>query len=146
MIFAGLTGVLAVPFGVDALTFVKRYGDNSACKLVRVIDGDTVVLWCPATGLERARLIGFDTPEMFSPKCKSELALASAAMLKLRWIFLNASDLTIVKQGKDRYDRALVFMATEKWPIARQMIASGHAREYSGGRRIGWCDGLEGNG
>ena len=139
MIVAGLTGVLAIPLGVDALTFIKRYGDDSACKLVRVIDGDTVMLWCPGNGVKRARLAGFDTPEMFSPQCKAELVKATAAMVHLRWIFLNAKDLSIVKQGTDQYGRDLMFMSTDQGTIARQMIDAGHARAYSGGRRADWC-------
>lgn len=120
---------------------VSAFARSSAgdCRIVSVTDGDTVRLWCPARGIEKARLTGFDTPEVFSPKCASELARGTAATWKLRWLLLTAKKVSILRQGRDRYGRTLAAVTIDGVPLRSLMISSGHARAYSGGKRGGWC-------
>ena len=42
---------------------------GDGCRVTYVVDGDTVHLACPETGEVKARLLGFDTPEVYSPGC-----------------------------------------------------------------------------
>jgi endonuclease YncB( thermonuclease family) len=112
--------------------------DGGTCRITRVIDGDTVDLWCPS-GLYRVRLMGFDTPELYSPRCASELLRAMQAKWVLRWWIWRADTVAVVREGTDRYDRALGRMFVDGAPIARRMIAEGHAVPYDGGTRQGWC-------
>lgn len=112
---------------------------GGSCRIYQVVDGDTVRMWCPARGNTSARLTGFDTPELFSPSCPSELIAAMRAKWALRLVLLRAGDVRLVREGTDRYGRALVAAFVDGEPLARRMIADGHARAYSGGLRKGWC-------
>ena len=64
-----------------AMGFRPAHAD---CRVLQVVDGDTLDLHCPGQGFVRARLTGFDTPELFSPGCASEAAAALAAQFHLR--------------------------------------------------------------
>lgn len=126
-----------LPDGALAARAMAQTG--SACRVVSLIDGDTAMIWCGAKGLERARLVGFDTPEVFSPECASEMRQGRQATAALRRLILNADQVRIVKEGRDRYGRSLIKVWTDGVPVARQMISDGHARAYDGGKRGGWC-------
>ena len=133
-------GLVVLPLGADAVNAVTGgKATTSGCRVVSVTDGDTVRMYCPGRGIESARLKGFDAPEKYSPGCTSELARAVAATWALRWMLWQAERVSLVRTGTDRYGRALVFMALDDVPVARRMIAAGHARAYDGGHRAGWC-------
>ena len=132
-------GLIALPYGADAVNLILAPKAADGCRVVSVTDGDTVRIWCPAKGIEKARIMGYDTPEVFSPSCASELARGYAATWALRRMLFGAEELTIVRRGYDRYDRVLIFMAVDGEPVARRMIDGGHARAYAGGKRGSWC-------
>jgi endonuclease YncB( thermonuclease family) len=136
-VWALLAAILALPSGVDYA--VGAGGGGAGCRLAKVVDGDTVALRCPGEGLTRARLVGFDTPEIFSPGCAEEWLAGQAATLKLRSLLWSADRREWRRVGTDRYDRALVRARLDGRDVAALMIASGHARAYEGGRRAGWC-------
>ena len=115
-------------------------GGGEDCRVVSVVDGDTVGLWCAETGSIRGRLVGFDAPEMFSPECTRELTQAVAATWALRRALWSAEEMTVRRQGTDRYGRALVDLRSDGVPVGQTLIAAGLARPYDGGRRAGWCD------
>jgi endonuclease YncB( thermonuclease family) len=137
---AAALGVLALaPLAADGLTAVFGPRAEDGCRVLRVIDGDTVTLWCPGRGAERARLTGFDAPEVFAPGCAGELAAGLAATVALRAALARAGALAVRRQGRDRHGRALVALTLDGRPLAAAMIAGGHGRPYAGGRRDGWC-------
>ena len=110
-----------------------------SCRIVSVTDGDTVRIWCPGRGRESARLIGFDTPELFSPRCAAEYRAAREAKAALSRLIRESRDIAIVREGTERYDRALIGVYIDGQPISRAMIDAGHARPYMGDQREGWC-------
>jgi micrococcal nuclease len=132
--------VIAADQGVDfffgSLARTQQVGE---CRISRIVDGDTVGLNCSGAGSIRGRLLGFDAPELFSPKCPSELVAAAQAKWALRGKLWNAHDIRIVPHGHDRYDRLLVAVYVDGQDISDAMIAGGYARPYDGGRRGGWC-------
>ena len=134
-------GLIVLPTLADGALAVARpaAATGAACRIYQVVDGDTVRMWCPGSGISKARLTGFDTPELFSPSCSSELAAAIRAKWALRLALLRADELRLVPEGGDRYGRALVAVFVDGAPLARAMIAAGHARAYAGGARQGWC-------
>jgi micrococcal nuclease len=133
-------GLMVLPFLADALGGALRPAAGAEmCRVVQVIDGDTVSLWCPARGVERARITGYDTPELFSPSCPSELLRAWKAKWQLRWLILTAGEVRSVRTGTDRYGRALVSLFVDGRNVSQEMIAAGNARPYDGGRRQSWC-------
>ncbi len=141
VIFVASVGLIVVPFVADGALAVARpiASAGGECRVIRVVDGDTVDLWCSAAGIERARLDGFDAPELFSPECTGELIAAQKAKWALRGLLFSGGDLRMERGGLDRYQRRLVTVWVGQEPLARRMIQGGHARSYGGGLRGGWC-------
>ena len=131
---------IAIVGGRDALGYLGvKVSGSAACTVTSVVDGDTVRVFCPGKGFLSARLLGFDTPEVYSPKCFSEWwagTKASWALSKHLWL---ADGVKIVLSGTDRYNRRLATLFVDGTNISTTMIADGHARRYTGGQREGWC-------
>ncbi len=145
---ASMAALGLLPHVADALSGVTLppLGNSlspsaSGCRVVEIVDGDTVTLACPGRPPERARLTGFDTPELFSPKCRDEKDSALRAKRHLGRVIGGAEHLGVVRQGHDRYGRVLVGLSVDGRPVATEMISAGLARAYDGGRRAGWCGG-----
>lgn len=139
VIGVGIVGLAVLPIAADAVGILISPKEENGCRIVSVIDGDTVRLWCPEHGMQKARLVGFDTPEVFSPNCASEFARGQQATWALRWALFRVEEMSLVRRGHDRYGRVLLFVALDGTPLARTMIDAGHARFYSGGQRESWC-------
>lgn len=112
---------------------------DGACRILRVVDGDTVTLMCGEEGMQSARLLGFDTPEKFTPQCPAEFLAAEEAGWALRTMIQQADQLTLEREGADRYGRALVRLRLDGQDVADRMTGAGHARRYDGGPRGSWC-------
>jgi endonuclease YncB( thermonuclease family) len=147
-----LCGALGLGMGVDpsrlagadwlsALTpsAMGREAPASQCRVTRVVDGDTVRARCGSAGEVRVRLMGFDTPEVFSPGCTAEKTKGDAATLALRRLIGAADRIAFDFHGEDRYGRALAVMRLDGRDVAALMIDAGLARPYAGGRRPAWC-------
>ncbi len=143
--FGGL-GLIVLPFAADMTLALARpaASEDGSCRVISVTDGDTVRLFCTSGGLVDARLLGFDTPELFSPNCASELSAAYAAKWGLRQAIWSADSVKIARQGLDRYGRTLTRVWVDDEDLAQVMIAAGHARPYGGGERRSWCTGEAG--
>jgi micrococcal nuclease len=109
------------------------------CRVVSVVDGDTLDMSCPGTGPFRARLTGYDTPESFEPGCAAEARAARRATDRLRTLVADARTIDPAIGGTDRYGRRLVRLALDGQDVGAILIAEGLAVPYSGGRRINWC-------
>lgn len=107
------------------------------CTLDYIYDGDTVTLTCGGEKIS-ARLLGFDTPEVKSPRCAAEKAHADRATLRLRALSKTGA-LTFSGQALDKYSRLLVTMKVDGQDVAKPLIREGLAVPYAGGRRIDWC-------
>lgn len=130
-----LTGCMAS----DPVSMNTAGAAPTGCRVTYVADGDTVHLACPATGEVKARLLGFDTPEIYSPRCARELAAGNQATAVLRRV-LRSGPITAARfEGNDRYGRELVRLEVGGEDLAQTMIASGYALPYSGGRHPDWC-------
>lgn len=135
-------GLIAVPLVADGVLALARpvaFGVDN-CRIIHVVDGDTANIWCAATGIERARFVGYDAPELFSPECTTELIAAQKSKWALRGYVFGASDLRMQRGKLDRYNRRLVTLSLGSASLADKMIAGGYGRAYGGGVRTGWCD------
>lgn len=134
-------GLILVPTVADLVNAALKpvAGAGETCRILRVIDGDTVTLMCPEEGLESARLMGFDTPEKYAPQCLSEFIAAERASWALRTMIQKADRLAITRDGTDRFGRALVRLELDGVDVARLMVRAGHARINTGGPRGSWC-------
>lgn len=116
-------------------------------KMERVIDGDTfearVRVWFGQDVVTLVRLRGVDAPEL-KAGCAEELAAARGARSALEEL-LGSGRLVLTEISDDKYFGrvvARVTLAGEGFPetdVAAALIAAGHARPYSGGKRAGWC-------
>ena len=137
-IWAAIWLFLLSPTIID---FLNGYlTDSSGCRVIGVVDGDTVGMHCPGTiGISKARMVGYDTPEIFSPKCFTEAVKGTLAKWTLRLALWRADRIHVLRNGTDRYGRALVRLKIDGVDVSTTMTATGMARAYAGGRRQGWC-------
>lgn len=141
VIAVALGGLVIVPTIADLVnagmkTVASVQGD---CRIIRVVDGDTVSMICPEDGMMSARILGIDTPEKYSPHCVEEFVAAEKASWALRTMIQKADRLSLTQDGTDQYGRALVRLELDGVDVARLMIRAGHARAYGGGLRGTWC-------
>ena len=142
LVIGGAVGLLVlVPTIADLVNAAMKpvSSDQGDCRVLRVVDGDTLSLICPEDGMVSARLLGFDTPEKYAPKCLGEFLAAERASWHLRALIQRADRMVLVHQGTDQYGRALVRLEIDGVDVARLMIRGGHARQYGGGLRGSWC-------
>lgn len=141
VIMASAVALLMMPLAADVINAALRPATSptGTCRVLSVLDGDTVSLWCAGRGMQRARLTGYDAPELFSPACVSELIAAQQATWALRMSIFRADRVQVDFKGADKYRRTLVGMRLDGVSVATTMIAGGHGRAYDGGARRGWC-------
>jgi len=94
---------------------------------------------CPGEGHFRARLINYDTPEIFEPRCAAEAQSGRAATERLRQMVRTASRIDTQLGGYDRYGRRLVRLCLDGRDVGATLVAEGLAHRYNGGRRPDWC-------
>lgn len=133
--------VIAAPLVADYVNgWMKAEGD---CRVVRVIDGDTLAMACAEAPQTRLRLSAIDTPELRGD-CWQERLLAVRAGLSLRWRLYLAGGIEIALSGETgRYGRALGRVLVDGAPVADRLIDAGLARPYLRGDIL-WCQKLKG--
>jgi micrococcal nuclease len=109
------------------------------CRVSSVLDGDTVELVCPGQGWMRARIVGYDSPELRSPGCEAERAAVVAAKLALGAWVRQATRVEVAVLGRDRYGRRLVDMRLGGRRVAQGIVEAGNGRRYVDRMRRGWC-------
>ncbi|HEY6919436.1 MAG TPA: thermonuclease family protein [Tabrizicola sp.] len=141
VIGVGLGGLVLVPTIADLVNAGMKSvaSAQGECRIIRVVDGDTLSLICPEDGMVGARLLGFDTPEKYAPKCLGEFVAAEKASWHLRALIQRADRLELSQEGTDQYGRLLVRLELDGVDVARTMIRDGHGRQYGGGLRGSWC-------
>jgi endonuclease YncB( thermonuclease family) len=124
-------GPLAATERVSATFTPCGPGRGSAC----VIDGDTFKL-----GDRKIRIIGIDAPELASPRCPAEAALARRASDRLLQL-LNQGPFDMVAhrlQREDRNGRDLMVIRRGDVTIGATLMEEGLAHRYIGSKRS-WC-------
>jgi len=117
-------GVPPAPHDGDTM-YVAPGADTPACSRLR---------WGK---WESVRIMGIDTPEM-NGDCASERAKAEAARAQLIEL-LGSGEVTLQRDGCDRYERTLARAQVSGRDVAAMLISEGLGRPYEGGRRAGWC-------
>ncbi|QDI74490.1 thermonuclease family protein [Leisingera aquaemixtae] len=103
---------------------------------IYLIDGDTADI-----GNDRFRLVGYDTPETYKPRCRYEKALGDEATRRARQLVHEAGTVDfIVLPGRDKYGRGLARIFLHGHDLGNILISEGLARPYRGGRRQSWCN------
>ena len=70
----------------------------------------------------RARIVGYDAPELFSPMCEAERVAAERARAVLATWVRHATATEVAFLGHDRYRRTLVDMRLSGQRVAEGMV------------------------
>ena len=116
------------------------------CELVRVVDGDTILVDCKL-GFDveirnmRLRFAGINTPESRT-RNKAEKALGLAAKARLVEILESADSIEFESHGKGKFGRVLatpyIVLNDKRSDVCQMLVREGHARLYDGGKREPW--------
>lgn len=127
---------LVAAIAAIALQVSAVHAENIASKHIHMVDGDTAKL-----NGQSYRLVGFDTPETWKPRCGFEKGLGQAATDRARVVVAKAGWVNfIVMPGKDKYGRGLARILINGKDLGDILIEEGLARKYTKGRRKSWCD------
>lgn len=115
-------------------------------KVLRVIDGDTIVIEAKYLPVElkqqlSIRVLGVDTPEKAPrAKCEAEATLAKQASAYTRGLVAKATAVEVDFVDWDKYGgRALGAVRIDGVDLTKSLINNGYGRAYNGGRKQSWC-------
>lgn len=128
LVAAGLAGALVVPRFLGGGT-----GDaDGPARVIRVIDGDTVVARLAGGRTERVRYLGIDTPEDVKPNTPVQCFSRRAARENRRLVEGRDVILTLDREHRDRYGRLLAYVhrRSDGAFVNALLVARGYARDY----------------
>ena len=115
--------------------------------VLRVVDGDTVAVDAsadmpPELARLSVRLLGVDTPEKGGrAKCPSERQAGQAATAFTKAVIAEAQHILVCDPEWGKWGgRVLADLILDGRSLSEDLIAAGHGRPYSGGRRGSWCN------
>lgn len=134
--------LLAITFHINAKP--KEYGKVIVEGVTSIYDADTFRVnikgYPPIVGQHiPIRVMEIDAPEIRG-KCKKEKELARKAKNVTVEILRNAKIIELHNMKRGKYFRILAQVIVDGKNLGQLLIKSGHARSYSGGARLGWCD------
>jgi len=112
-----------------------------SCQVTKVTDGDTLHLVCDGEK-HKVRLLGFDTPEIYHPRCASEKVRGLEATRRMADLVASGPVTGVTFKGHDRYGRDLAWVEVAGRDVTTVMLASGLAVVYVPHRKMDWCAGF----
>ena len=116
-------------------------------QIVRVTDGDTVVIAAPYLPAPlkpqiAVRIFGVDTPEKgFRAKCTSEKQRGDQASIFTKDVVKATKKHQVVLYGWDKFGgRVLGDILLDGMSLRALLIKNGFAREYYGDAKQSWCN------
>jgi micrococcal nuclease len=116
-------------------------------QIVRVSDGDTVVIAAPFLPAPlkpelAVRVFGVDTPEKgFRGQCESEKQRGEAASQFTKAAVTKSTKRQVVLYGWDKFGgRVLGDIILDGQSLRTSLIQNGFAREYFGDAKQSWCN------
>ncbi len=110
-----------------------RSSDAAHATVEHVVDGDTVDLTF-ATGIERVRLLGVDTPETVKPNTPVQ-CFGPEASARTKALLVPGASVRVTRdaEARDRYGRLLlyVYRSADGMFVNRALVAEGYARILS---------------
>lgn len=141
--FVVVVVLLLILFIMEEVYADVSYGPYDA-EIVRVIDGDTVVvdiyIWVDLIKRVNLRLTGVNTPEIRTRlQCEKEMGLKAKEFVE-SW--LEESDLvTVVDVRPDKYGgRVQGYLYKGEDSLSEALIAEGLGVVYGGEKREPWCE------
>jgi endonuclease YncB( thermonuclease family) len=140
-----LTILLLLP--TFALAQKTPQGVTYDAQIVRVSDGDTVVIAAPFLPAPlkpelAVRIFGVDTPEKgFRGQCESEKQRGEAASQFTKAAITKSTKRQVVLYGWDKFGgRVLGDIILDGQSLRTGLIQNGFAREYYGDAKQSWCN------
>jgi endonuclease YncB( thermonuclease family) len=144
--------LLAVLLLVPILAFAQAKapkeptGVTYDAQIIRVTDGDTVVIAAPYLPAPlrpqlAVRIYGVDTPEKgHRAQCPAEAAAAERASAWTKTLVANGKQHRVILYKWDKFGgRVIGDIVVDGQSVRRGLIANGHAREYYGEAKTSWC-------
>lgn len=121
----------------------KDYGNITVSEVTSIYDADTFrvnIKGYPSIVGERIpiRVLGVDAPELRG-KCESEKIKAREAKQFTVEALRSGKVVELRNIQRGKYFRILADVYIDGKSLADDLIKSGHARVYDGGKRLGWC-------
>jgi micrococcal nuclease len=115
--------------GGDAGATTLAAGSSHAARVVRVVDGDTILVALGGRE-ERVRYIGVDTPESVKPGVRVQCYAKAAAHENARLLAGGAVTLVAGADPRDRYGRLLayVYRRPDQLLVNAELLRGGYAR------------------
>ncbi len=141
--------ILAILALLPALVFAQKtpQGVTYDAKIVRVNDGDTVVIAAPFLPAPlkpelAVRVFGVDTPEKgFRAQCPSEDQRGQAATAFTKNAVATTQKHQVILYGWDKFGgRVLGDLILNGVSLRAELIRNGFAREYFGDAKQSWCN------
>lgn len=141
--------LLALALLVPVLAFAQKapQGVTYDAKIIRVNDGDTVVIAAPFLPAPlkpelAVRVYGVDTPEKgFRAQCPSEDQRGQAATAFTKNAVATTQKHQVILYGWDKFGgRVLGDMILNGVSLRAELIRNGFAREYYGEAKQSWCN------
>ncbi|MDX6687795.1 MAG: micrococcal nuclease [Baekduia sp.] len=104
--------------------------ENQPARVVRVVDGDTILVATAGGAQERVRYIGMDTPETVKPRTPVQCYGKKASAANKRLVAGQAVRLVSDAERRDRYGRLLayVYRASDGLFVNAELVRDGYAR------------------
>ena len=142
-----LTILLSVSLTAPAIAQKQPTGVTYDTQIVRVTDGDTVVIAAPYLPAPlkpqlAVRIFGVDTPEKgFRAKCTSEKQRGDQASIFTKDVVKATKKHQVVLYGWDKFGgRVLGDILLDGMSLRALLIKNGFAREYYGDAKQSWCN------
>ena len=141
--------LLALALLVPVLAFAQKtpQGVTYDAKILRVNDGDTVVIAAPFLPAPlkpelAVRVFGVDTPEKgFRAQCPSEDQRGQAATAFTKNAVATTQKHQVILYGWDKFGgRVLGDIVLNGVSLRTELIRNGFAREYYGEAKQSWCN------
>jgi len=119
-----------------------RIVEQVEAQLIRVIDGDTIVVsiqeFCPLFGEEiGVRIRGIDAPELRSSDCRVR-ALAVKAKQLVSKLMDSAKVIELRDLERGKYFRLIADVYVDGVNVSKVLLEQGVALPYDGGKRPDW--------
>ena len=142
--------IITILFAVFCSSVLAQKTPNGVtydAKIIRVNDGDTVVISAPFLPAPlkpelAVRVFGVDTPEKgFRAQCPSEDARGQAATKFTTNAVAKSSKRQVLLMGWDKFGgRVLGDVILDGQSLRQMLIQNGFAREYYGEAKQSWCN------
>jgi micrococcal nuclease len=106
----------------------QKSGAEGSALVVRVIDGDTILVRTPAGRNERVRYIGVDTPETVKPDAPVQCYGHEASNFNRHLVSGRTVRLVQDREARDRFGRVLAYVHVDGRFVNAELLKGGFAR------------------